>query len=387
MKKIVSIVAIALMTFSAAFAQENNNRDENGNIVRGPYETNSFGDNWFFGVGAGANAILNANNNFGFGGLAADVFLGKWFTPTVGARVGYKGIKDSFDPKSGYTTTVGNGSGNFNQQHYVHGDLMWNILNTISGYKETRVWDIIPYASTGWVRMNYTSGKNRVHDNEWGLGAGIFNNFRLGDRISLFVDLGVVSIRGAVIPTYKGNVLDSKTYSYLPSATAGLKFNIGRTNWDRHSSITPVPVVLPFTEAQYNALKDANARLEADKKALAAELEAARNAAPDTVYVKAGNLKAAFYFDLGKSVLSPKELNHLADFAEQLAKGEKVTVTGSADSGTGSKAINEKLASKRAKYVTDQLVKCGLSSDDITVETVFDIFGNNKKSRCAVVEQ
>ena len=39
MKKIVSIVAIALMTFSAAFAQENNNRDENGNIVRGPYET------------------------------------------------------------------------------------------------------------------------------------------------------------------------------------------------------------------------------------------------------------------------------------------------------------------------------------------------------------
>ena len=102
MKKIVSIVAIALMTFSAAFAQENNNRDENGNIVRGPYETNSFGDNWFFGVGAGANAILNANNNFGFGGLAADVFLGKWFTPTVGARVGYKGIKDSFDPKSGY---------------------------------------------------------------------------------------------------------------------------------------------------------------------------------------------------------------------------------------------------------------------------------------------
>ena len=32
-------------------------------------------------------------------------------------------------------------------------------------------------------------------------------------------------------------------------------------------------------------------------------------------------------------------------------------------------------------------VKCGLSSDDITVETVFDIFGNNKKSRCAVVEQ
>ena len=376
--KLFGILAVAgLLVSFGAYAQEDNNRNEDGTVARGPYLTNGAFDNTFIGLGAGVNSVIEKGYGIGKFGLATDLNFGKWFTPSVGARVGWHGLKNTSK------------SGEFDKAafNYVHADFLWNLSNSFGGYKETRFWDIIPYASTGWVRMNYTSGKNRIHDNEWGLGAGIFNNFRLGDRISLFVDLGVVSIRGAVIPTYKGNVLDSKTYSYLPSATAGLKFNIGRTNWDRHSSITPVPVVLPFTEAQYNALKDANARLEADKKALAAELEAARNAAPDTVYVKAGNLKAAFYFDLGKSVLSQKELNHLADFAEQLAKGEKVTVTGSADSGTGSKAINEKLASKRAKYVTDQLVKCGLSSDDITVETVFDIFGNNKKSRCAVVEQ
>ena len=42
MKKVLSIVAIALMAMSVAFAQENNNRDENGNIVRGPYLTNEW---------------------------------------------------------------------------------------------------------------------------------------------------------------------------------------------------------------------------------------------------------------------------------------------------------------------------------------------------------
>jgi hypothetical protein len=31
-------------------AQEDGNRDENGKIVRGPYETNRFGDNWFISV-------------------------------------------------------------------------------------------------------------------------------------------------------------------------------------------------------------------------------------------------------------------------------------------------------------------------------------------------
>lgn len=50
MKKVFSIVAIALMAMSVAFAQENNNRDENGNIVRGPYLTNEFGDNWFISL-------------------------------------------------------------------------------------------------------------------------------------------------------------------------------------------------------------------------------------------------------------------------------------------------------------------------------------------------
>ena len=47
LKTILGAIAIATLlgvSFSAS-AQENNNRDENGNIVRGSYETNRFGDN------------------------------------------------------------------------------------------------------------------------------------------------------------------------------------------------------------------------------------------------------------------------------------------------------------------------------------------------------
>ena len=44
MKKFLMFMAMALISISV-FAQENNNRDENNRVVRGPYLTNGFFDN------------------------------------------------------------------------------------------------------------------------------------------------------------------------------------------------------------------------------------------------------------------------------------------------------------------------------------------------------
>ena len=48
-----ALAAVALTASPVAFAQEDGNRDENGKIVRGPYETNRFVDNWFVSAGGG----------------------------------------------------------------------------------------------------------------------------------------------------------------------------------------------------------------------------------------------------------------------------------------------------------------------------------------------
>ena len=53
-----ALAAVALTASPVINAQENGNRDEDGKIVRGPYETNRFGDNWFVGVGGGINMYL-----------------------------------------------------------------------------------------------------------------------------------------------------------------------------------------------------------------------------------------------------------------------------------------------------------------------------------------
>ena len=191
-KTILGALAVAsLLSFSfTANAQENGNRDENGNIVRGPYETNKFWDNWFIGVGAGVNATAGSSMKFNIGGLAVDANVGKWLTPTFGVRAGYRGIKNGLKLKDGYRTTIKDGEWN---QHFFHVDAMWNMLDAIDGYKETRFYKLIPYAQFGLLKLT-----GNTKDTEFGAGAGLLNTFRLGERVNFFIDVNLVETRGAI---------------------------------------------------------------------------------------------------------------------------------------------------------------------------------------------
>ena len=349
-----SLAVAGLLGFSLnASAQENGNRDENGKIVRGAYETNGFLDNWFIGAGAGVNGVYDRNTEITIGGLATDLNLGKWFTPSVGARVGWKGLKNSFELENN------KGSESFTQ-HYFHADFLWNLSNALSGYKETRFWDVIPYATFGGLLAKDLKAEK---DWEYAGGLGLLNDFRLGNHVDLFLDL--TALLG------KENQIDTKAggrYVALPTATAGLIFNLGRTNFDRHSSVTPVVVPLPFTTEQYNALKDRVAQLERENAALKNEIEALKNATPDTVYVKQESEVepvSRTFFDLNSSKISAREKAHLDYFAQQvLAKTDKnYTVKGYADSATGSAAANDRISQARADAVKDYLVKnCGIDA-------------------------
>ena len=361
-KFILGALAVAgLLSFSTtAFAQENGNRDENGAVVRGPYETNGFWDNWFIGLGAGANTMFGNHIDFNpFGGLALDANIGKWITPAVGVRAGYKGLKNSFELEQG-AALEGGFKNEFNQ-HFAHADFLWNMSNSFGGYKETRFWDIIPYAQFGVAFF-----KNKTEDvlnQEYMAGAGILNDFRLGNHVDLFVDLALDVAR-----TKAFGIPAEKKYTFLPDVTAGLLFNLGRTNFDRHSSVTPVVVPLPFTVDQYNALRDRVAQLERENAALKDEINALRNRKPDTVYVERGSgvePVARAFFDINSSKLSAREKAHLDYFASQvIAKSDKnFTVKGYADSATGSAATNDRISQARADAVKDYLVNnCGIAA-------------------------
>ena len=86
-----ALIAVTMTVSPGLNAQENGNRDLEGKIVRGPYETNRFGDNWFIGAGGGINIFLNEGYDIKIS-PSVDANFGKWFTPAVGMRVGYQGF-------------------------------------------------------------------------------------------------------------------------------------------------------------------------------------------------------------------------------------------------------------------------------------------------------
>ena len=397
-KTILGAFAFASMLFVSfnANAQENNNRDENGKVVRGAYETGRFGDNWFIGLGAGVNSYFD-NGDFGKFGLAIDANVGKWFTPSVGARIGYRGLSDKVENPTNFAP--GADKWNF---HSIHGDVMWNLSNALGGYKETRFWDLIPYATFSSLFHRYPVGGETITNWEYGAGLGLLNDFRLGKHVDLFIDLSALVLREAGLRTPAND-----RYALLPTATAGLIFNLGKSSFDRHSSITPVVIPVPFTLDQYNALKDKVAALEKENAelkdriaALEAENAKYKNLKDGCTYLyKDGEFietvntittPATLYFDLDKATLTARELAHLEFYAQNaLNEDSEVTLVGSADHNTGTSPYNQKLSEKRANYVKDLLVdKYGLNADNITIDAQGDtnnVFDTPAKNRVVTI--
>lgn len=359
--------AVFLMLFSVSvMAQENNNRDVNGKIVRGPYETNRFFDNIFIGVAGGVNIYHGENDSYGSFGKrlapALDINVGKWFTPSIGARIGYSGINAKGWTPDGIYAKESAGDGMFKEKFgvsYLHGDFMWNFSNAVSGYKETRTWNFIPFIGAGWTR----SYGNDAHKNEMAISLGLLNNIRLCNLLDLTLEARHMFVNQRFDGVVRGSRGEGMT-----SVTAGLTFKLNRRNFKR---IQPgvMPDYTPYTK-RIKELENSNADLAGKNKTLADENEALRNRKPETVTTTTSTVSASpvvLFFPIGKATLDKKELTNLDFYVKHAIQADKqktFTLTGSADKATGSKELNQRLSEQRMQYVYDLLVnKYGISKD------------------------
>lgn len=394
---ILGALAAASLLFSVnAYAQENANRDENGKVVRGAYETNKAFDNTFIGLGIGWNAGLNLQNTTGIpfaqglGGLAADVSFGKWWTPFIGARLNWLGLGNNVLGKDGIPLQPA--------QHFITVDLLWSLTDTFWGYKETRKWDVAPYLSAG---LGYLPQAQF----EWIAGGGILNTFYLSDRVDLLLDFRGMVAKAA----WYGVEVEKKigSFEFPLSATIGVAFKLGKTGFNRHSSITPVVIPVPFTTEQYNALADKVAALEKENaelkdKIAALEDEVAplrelvdgqtylyENGKFTAVDVKPGS-PITLYFDCGSAKLSAREKAHFEYFADTVVDADtKLKVDGYADKQTGSAKRNQQLSEQRVKTVVDLLVKAGAKEENIESAAhgaTVQLFDGAAKNRVVTVE-
>ena len=380
----MALFAVTLTASPALNAQENGNRDMDGKIVRGPYETNRFGDNWFIGVGGGVNLFWNEGFDVKIG-PSVDANFGKWFTPAVGMRVGYQGINaQAWSPQEGILgSSLDTDKNKYLQKFgymYIHGDFLWNASDAIGGYKETRFWDLVPYLHAGYFR-SYGMKDVDFNDNEFAAGAGLLHLLRLTDRLDLIIDM-----RATVV---NGRVIDNSGISVLPTVTAGLAVDLGWPNFVRTSTILGAVEVAnlektAILEGAIAALEIANASLEdqntklgkANKKLTQENSQLKKVPQIEEMNFFEDMTPATVYFNIGQTKLDEKEMQHLDFLAKNLiAKADQetdilITVMGSADGNTGTMRRNQHLSEARGKYIFDILTtKYGISPERLVIKS------------------
>ena len=351
------LIALFIIVSLAATAQENGqSRDAQNRIVRGPYETNRFFDNIFVGVAGGVNIYFGEHDSYGKFGKrmapALDIHVGKWFTPSIGARVGYSGLQAKGWTTAGTKYAKGADGSMFKEKFgvsYLHADAMWNFSTAVRGYKETRTWNFVPFVGVGWAR----SYGNDTHDNEIGFDAGLLNVVRLCDLLDLTLEARCLLVNQRFDGVGGGRIGEG-----MLSVTAGLSFNLNRRGFKRASQAQPVDYTSYLDRIK--RLENTNNELASQNSELSDENEKLRNMPPKVVAEqKVSASPVALFFKIGKATLDKKELTNLEFYVRNAMKADKdktFTLIGSADKDTGTKEINQRLSEQRMEYVYNRAV-------------------------------
>ncbi|MCI5813933.1 MAG: OmpA family protein [Prevotella sp.] len=357
MKKLLIVLALASVSL-CSMAQDADP------VQKYSVATNSFWSNWFIQVGGEWNAWYsgqehgNGLSKSPFKGFrsnpGAAVAIGKWFTPGLGLRTKLQGIWGKQVNESEATSTS-------NKYWILNEHILFNLSNMLCGYNPNRVWNFIPFAGGGVGR----SMTNNFY--AMGLSAGILNQFNVSRKVAINLELGWNRYEGDV----DGNDMLSNDNRGWDShdnnlyAEVGLTFNLGKASWDK----TPdVDAIKALSQSQIDALNaqlnDANAE-NARLKKLLAEKPKAAPAVKELI-----TTPVSVFFNINKTnIASKKDLVNVQAIAKYAKENNsKLMVNGYADSATGKPAHNQWLSEQRAATVADELVKMGISRDNITTK-------------------
>ena len=356
MKKFLMVLALASVSV-AGMAQETTEKYS--------VATNSFWSNWFVQANVAGTAFYSSQErNAGFSksplkdfrnNLGLSLAIGKWFTPGLGLRTKVNGVW-------GRTVSSEDAKANANKYWQANEQVLFNLSNMLCGYNPNRVWNFIPYAGAGIARnMSYNTYA-------MGLQAGLLNEFRLSRKFALNLDLSY----GIHEPDFDGNGAtfgegkpSIKSKDRDLNLEIGLTYNLGKATWNK---VPDVDAINALHQSQLDALNAQLADANAENDRLNNLIKNHKCPEAKTVTVKeVATAPVSVFFNIGKSkIASRKDLQNVKAMTET-NKDAKFVVTGYADSKTGSASYNQKLSQKRAEAVANELVKMGVSRDNIEI--------------------
>ena len=368
------------------------------------YIFNRMQDNWFIQATGGVGVLMSykdANMKLGKRFLApkANLFIGKWFSPLLGVRIGghfeqMKGATDT-DRAIGFRTDMGDqmkddARGVFGQKFNrigVTGDVLFNVTNWICGYKPGRFYNATVYAGastswnfyndkedgTGsWKYMGKYNGVDGMHSRNFALQAGLLNSFALGKHVDLLLDLRFDMIQEHIDGGGR------KTWNEYPSVQLGFAYKFGKTEWN--APVVPIcpqyKDPTPELDALRNKLAQANAKIRDLENQLNDCLRKLKKCQEEDhdggniIVNKTEGPLATIYYPRGKSYITPVQMEVVEAVAEVMNnENDNYTLTGWADNYTGNDAINIKLRHDRVNGVKKTLEDKGVDGGRLNTET------------------
>lgn len=333
--------------------------------------TNSFWANWFVQANVVGSSFWGSQEqqSFKFSKMTKDyrtnlgfsIALGKWFTPGLGLRTKFNGVW-------GRSVISEDKSLNASKYWTLQEQALFNLSNMLMGYNEQRVWNFIPYAGGG-VGRNMSYGCYAL-----GFSVGLLNTFRISPKVAFNFDINY----GSYEPSFDGfsaggdSKLSLKGRDRVINVELGLTYRLGKATW---KSTPDIDAMQALSQSEIDALNAQLADLMAENERLGEELaNAEQQAAPapqePVTITKVVTAPVSVFFNLNKAVISSqRDLQNVAGLvAVAKEQGAKLVVTGYADSQTGSAERNRQLSEQRAEAVVAELLKMGVSRDQI--ETV-----------------
>ncbi|MBD8389785.1 OmpA family protein [Dysgonomonas sp. BGC7] len=383
MKK-VSLLLVLVFAAITMSAQESGFSTKPGRNTT--FADNGFWDNWFIGIGAGANVYLGDNDSdakfLSRPTVAPQLQFGKWFNPYIGGRFKFTG---------GAIHTFENNANDMMHHKYVGGefDFMWNVSDYLLKYNSKRVYSFIPFvglgAAYGWdykvkgTELHPTSQKSLT------LNAGIINNFRLSNRLSLAIEISASTLKDDFD---KANNVNKISYDILANASASLVYKLG-SKTDFSEALLMDQGLVDDLNNQINKLRQENARLSQRPENCPKCPEV--KTVEKVVEVNKGSFVSnVVFFRLGSANIDKNQEVSIFNTAKYLQDNPnaKVKIVGYADKKTGNPTINNKLSEKRAKNVANALInKYNINSNRVTVEWKGDTeqpYAENAWNRVAI---
>ena len=371
----------------------------------------NWGDNRFIEVKGGASAFLGSPIGCGdvFDRItpAIQVGVGKWFTPAIGGRVEFQGL------------TFKNAE--FRKMHYkfIHADFMYNVTSGLQmNDKGLAKWDMIPFVGIGMIHnSDWTSAcmcpGHASGSHPFAFSYGVEARYRVSDRVHILGEIsGMTTAKNfdCLHPS-------SKFGDHMLTASVGLSFTIGKTGWKRIVDAKPYIEENVYLKDYISYMRDENARLQRKlsgdmdvkvtypknsysgllslRSRLANGGKGQGNGSGDgfddgSEYGDGYGLKGEdgmygndstllsngkigvgvpiyFFFNLNSDVLVDRSqlvnLDEIAFIAKQHGYG--ISISGAADSATGTEEINSDLSKKRARYIASELIKRGIAKDHL----------------------